>query len=118
LSRPPRAKRACPRGASRFAVSAASAFSFRRCYGTEFTSHAIFAWARDHRIGWHYIAPGKPMQNGYVGTFNGKMRDELPNDTLFFSLDQARNVIAAWVEDYNPASEHPSVYVIEEKRLC
>lgn len=48
--------------------------------GTELTSHAIFAWARDHRIDWHYITPGKPMQNGYVESFNGKMRDELLND--------------------------------------
>jgi putative transposase len=47
--------------------------------GTELTSHAIFAWAKDYRIDWHYIAPGKPMQNGYVESFNGKMRDELLN---------------------------------------
>ena len=47
--------------------------------GTELTSHAIFTWARDHRIDWHYITPGKPMQNGYVESFNGKMRDELLN---------------------------------------
>lgn len=49
----------------------------RRCYGTELTSHAIFAWAKDRRIEWHYIMPGKPMQNRYVESFNGKMRDEL-----------------------------------------
>ncbi len=36
--------------------------------GTEFTSHAVFAWAKEHRIDWHYIMPGKPMQNGYVET--------------------------------------------------
>ena len=41
--------------------------------GTELTSHAIFAWAKDQRIAWHYIMPGKPMQNGYVESFNGKM---------------------------------------------
>jgi len=57
--------------------------------GTELTSQAIFAWAKDQRIEWHYIMPGKPMQNGYVESFNGKMRDELLNETLFFSLDQA-----------------------------
>ena len=45
--------------------------------GTELTSHAIFAWAKDQRIEWHYIMPGKPMQNRYVESFNGKMRDEL-----------------------------------------
>ena len=77
--------------------------------GTELTSHAIFAWARDHKIDWHYIAPGKPMQNGYVESFNGKMRDELLNETLFFSLDHARKVIAEWVEDYNTSRPHSAL---------
>ena len=77
--------------------------------GTELTSHAIFAWAKDHKIDWHYITPGKPMQNGYVESFNGKMRDELLNETLFFSLDHARSVIAAWAEDYNTTRPHSSL---------
>lgn len=77
--------------------------------GTELTSHAIFAWTKDHRINWHYIAPGKPMQNGYVESFNGKMRDELLNETLFFSLDHARKAIAAWVDDYNTARPHSAL---------
>ena len=46
--------------------------------GTEFTSNAILSWAKDHRVEWHYIAPGKSMQNGYIESFNGRMRDELP----------------------------------------
>src|SRR4051794_36683918 len=46
-------------------------------HGTEFTSNAILAWSKDHRVEWHYIAPGNPMQNGYVESFNGRMRDEL-----------------------------------------
>ena len=45
--------------------------------GTEFTSTAILAWAQDHGVDWHYIAPGKPTQNGFVESFNGRMRDEL-----------------------------------------
>lgn len=69
--------------------------------GTELTSHAIFAWAKDQQVEWHYIMPGKPMQNGYVESFNSKMRDELLNETLFFTLDQARAAVAAWAEDYN-----------------
>lgn len=77
--------------------------------GTELTSHAIFAWSRDHKIEWHYITPGRPMQNGYVESFNGKMRDELLNETLFFSLDQARVMIAAWVEDYNTSRPHSAL---------
>jgi putative transposase len=77
--------------------------------GTELTSHAIFAWCRDHKIEWHYIMPGKPMQNGYVESFNGKMRDELLNETLFFSLDHARKAIAEWVEDYNTTRPHSAL---------
>jgi putative transposase len=44
--------------------------------------------------------PGKPMQNGYIESFNGRMRDELLNETLFLDLDQARQLISAWVADY------------------
>ena len=50
--------------------------------GTEFTSNAILGWQQEHAIEWHYIAPGKPMQNGYIESFNGRMRDELLNETL------------------------------------
>ena len=64
--------------------------------GTEFTSTAIRAWAQDHGVDWHYIAPGKPTQNGFVESFNGRMRDELLNESLFFSLDHARQKVAAW----------------------
>jgi putative transposase len=77
--------------------------------GTEFTANAIFAWVKDHSINWHYITPGKPMQNGFVESFNGKMRDELLNETLFFSLDHARQVIAEWVDDYNTTRPHSAL---------
>ena len=77
--------------------------------GTEFTSNAILSWASDNRVEWHYIAPGRPMQNGYVESFNGRMRDELLNESLFIDLDQARHVIAAWVIDYNTARPHSSL---------
>ena len=86
--------------------------------GTEFTSNAMFAWTQDNRVVWHFIAPGKPMQNGFCESFNGRMRDELLNESLFLGLDHARTKITNWVDDYNPASEHPSVYAIEGKRLC
>ena len=77
--------------------------------GTELTSNAILAWCAEHRIEWHYIAPGKPMQNGYIESFNGRMRDELLNESLFFGLDHARELIAAWVADYNTARPHSSL---------
>ena len=78
-------------------------------HGTEFTSNAIRAWSKDHRVEWHYIAPGKPMQNGYVESFNGRMRDELFNESLFFGLDHARSAIAEWRQDYNTARPHSSL---------
>jgi transposase InsO family protein len=77
--------------------------------GTEFTSNAILRWSKEHRIEWHYIAPGKPMQNGYIESFNGRMRDELLNESLFLDLNQARQIIAAWVTDYNTRRPHSSL---------
>src|SRR6202521_473782 len=83
--------------------------------GTEYTSNAILGWADDTGVDWHYIAPGKPQQNGHNESFNGRLRDELLNETLFRSLPHARAVLEAWRRDYNRALEHPSGYVIEQK---
>ena len=69
--------------------------------GTGLTSHAIFTWAKDQRIELHYIMPGKLIRNGDVESFNGKMRDEVLNETLSFTLDHAREAVAVWSEDYN-----------------
>ena len=69
--------------------------------GTEFTCNAMLGWCKDINVNWHFIAPGKPMQNGFVESFNGRMRDELLNETLFFDLDQARQAISEWTTDYN-----------------
>jgi putative transposase len=69
--------------------------------GVQLTSNAVLAWCGEIGVEWHYIAPGKPMQNGICESFNGRMRDELLNETLFLSLAHARVEIAAWVEDYN-----------------
>ena len=77
--------------------------------GTEFTSNAILRWSKELDIEWHYIAPGKPMQNGYIKSFNGRMRDELLNESLFLDLDQARQMIIAWVADYNTRRPHSSL---------
>ncbi|MEP2758967.1 MAG: transposase, partial [Hyphomicrobiales bacterium] len=56
-----------------------------------------------------YIAPGKPMQNGFVESFNGRIRDELLNEALFFGLDHARQAIAEWAEDYNTGRPHSAL---------
>ena len=97
------------RKAARTVVSAAAAHSFRRCYGSEFTSNAILAWADQARVEWHYIAPGKPMQNGFIESFNGRLRDELLNETLFTSLAQARAALTLWCADYNTARPHSQI---------
>jgi putative transposase len=74
--------------------------------GTEFTSNAILNWANEAKVEWHYIAPGKPMQNGFIESFNGKLRDEKLNDTLFTTLHQARVELANWKNDYNNHRPH------------
>ncbi len=74
--------------------------------GTELTSNAILAWADETQVGWHYIAPGKPQQNGFIERFNGRLRDELLNETLFRSLPHARAVLDAWRRDYNDVRPH------------
>ena len=79
------------------------------CYGTEFTSNAILSWTGETGVGWHYIAPGKPQQNGFVESFNGRMRDELLNESLFFTLDHAREKLATWAADYNTRRQHSSI---------
>ncbi|WP_439360525.1 IS3 family transposase [Bradyrhizobium sp. DASA03007] len=78
-------------------------------HGTEFTCNAMLAWCKDAAVDWHFITPGKPMQNGFVESFNGRMRDELLNETLFFDLDDARAKIANWVADYNLQRPHSSL---------
>ena len=74
--------------------------------GTELTSNAILSWADETGVGWHYIAPGKPQQNGFNESFNGRLRDELLNETLFRSLPQARLVLETWQRDYNERRPH------------
>ena len=77
--------------------------------GTEMTSHAIFAWAGKNKIEWHYIAPGKPTQNAFVESFNGRLRDECLNEELFSSMADARQKLAAWQVDYNQFRPHTSL---------
>ena len=74
--------------------------------GTELTSTAILKWGKDRSVEWHDIAPAKPMQNGLVESFNGRLRDECLNETLFTSLRQARLELATWKHDYNAQRPH------------
>jgi putative transposase len=77
--------------------------------GTEYTSTAILNWCQQSGVEWHYIAPGKPMQNGFVESFNGRFRDECLNETLFSSLAEARKEIRSWKEDYNHRRPHSAL---------
>jgi putative transposase len=77
--------------------------------GTELTSHAILAWQQAHGVAWHYIAPGKPMQNGFVESLIGRLRDECLNEHLFKSLPGARRTIELWRIDYNTQRPHTSL---------
>jgi putative transposase len=74
--------------------------------GTELTSTAILRWSQERGVEWHYIAPGKPTQNAFVESFNGRLRDECLNETLFTSLAQARAILEAWRRDYNTVRPH------------
>jgi putative transposase len=77
--------------------------------GTELTSNAILRWQQARGVAWHYIAPGKPMQNGFVESFNGRLRDECLNEHLFASYRHAREIINAWRIDYNRKRPHTSL---------
>ena len=77
--------------------------------GTEFTSRAILKWANDNDVDWHYIDPGKPQQNAFIESFNGSLRDELLNEELFDTLDDARRQLAIWRYDYNNVRPHSSL---------
>ena len=77
--------------------------------GTELTSNAILKWQEDRKVEWHYIAPGKPTQNGFVESFNGRLRDECLNEHLFRTMPHARQLIADWRDDYNHQRPHSSL---------
>jgi putative transposase len=69
--------------------------------GTELTSHAVLRWQQDTGVEWHYIAPGKPVQNAFVESLNGRFRDECLNEHLFRGLPMVRHTIESWRIDYN-----------------
>ena len=74
--------------------------------GTEMTSRTVLEWTNRAGIEWRYIVPGKPQQNGFVESFNGRLRDECLNEEVFASLAEARAVIERWRLDYNLVRPH------------
>jgi putative transposase len=74
--------------------------------GSEFTSQALDAWAHQHRVLLHFIEPGKPVQNCFAESFNGRLRDECLNTSWFVNLADARTTIEHWRVDYNETRPH------------
>jgi len=77
--------------------------------GPEFISKALDQWAYEKGVKLHFIQPGKPTQNAYVESFNGKFRDECLNDNWFSTMQQAKDIIEKWRLDYNEARPHSSL---------
>jgi putative transposase len=77
--------------------------------GPELTSLAVLAWSSRTRVQLHYIAPGRPTQNAFIESFNGKFRDECLNDNIFSSLAEARKIIESWRFHYNHFRPHQSL---------
>ena len=84
-----------------------------------------YTWAYENGVGLHFIAPGKPVQNAYIESFNGKFRDECLNEHWFSSIGEAESVVEAWRQDYNTIRPHsslgyrtPEQAVREEKDLA
>jgi len=77
--------------------------------GPEFTSTALDTWAYTHRVALHFIRPGKPVDNAYIESFNGKFRDECLNANWFLALDDARRKIETWRHDYNTVRPHSAL---------
>lgn len=77
--------------------------------GTEFTSRAMLKWQDKSGVDWHYIDPGKPQQNAFVESFNGRLRDECLNEEVFSNLNETRLILGAWRYDYNNIRPHSAL---------
>ncbi len=77
--------------------------------GPEFAGQVLAAWAYQRGVRLRFITPGKPIENAYIESFNGKFRDECLNQHWFLSLDDARDTIEAWREDYNTSRPHSAL---------
>ena len=78
-------------------------------HGTEFTSRALDEWAWQRGVQLDFIRPGKPVENGLIESFNGRLRDECLNVTEFTSLEHAHAALSAWQDDYNHRRPHGSL---------
>ena len=83
--------------------------TFPMCYGPEFVAKAVRGWIAGVGAKTAYIAPGSPWENGYVESFNGKLRDELLDAEVFNTLAEAEVLIERWRRHYNTARPHSSL---------
>ena len=79
------------------------------CVSDNVTGMAILRWSQSMQVEWHYIAPRKPQQNAFIESFNGRLRDELLNETIFTSLTHVRTALAIWKDDYNTVRPHSAL---------
>ena len=86
-----------------------SSCPFPWCYGTEFASKAMDHWAYLNGVHLDFIRAGRPVENGYIESFNGRLRDECLNVEVFFSLTDARSKLAIWLHDYNHHRPHSAL---------
>ena len=77
--------------------------------GTEFTSRAVREWLERIGVKTLFIEPGSPWENGYVESFNGKLRDELLNGGIFYTLKEAQSLVQGWRREYNQVRPHDSL---------
>jgi len=77
--------------------------------GPELTSRLMLAWSEDFKVGLVPIQPGRPMQNGHVESFHGRLRDECLNTSWFRTLNDVRCTLSAWREEYNHDRPHSSL---------
>lgn len=83
--------------------------TIRTDQGTDFTCRALDQWAFEHGVELRLIQPGKPTQNGFIESFNGRFRDECLNESWFMSLEDARCKIEAWCIHYNQSRPHSAL---------
>ncbi len=85
--------------------------------GPEFTIHHFELWFKDEGIAIQFIAPGKPMQNGYIERFNRSYRKEILDSYLFFNLSEVREHTQAWMDEYNNNRPHESLKNLTQAEL-
>jgi putative transposase len=78
-------------------------------HGPEFVCRSVRSWCEKHRVLLRYIEPGRPMQNGHIESFNGRLRDECLNANWFLNLASARTQLQSWQNDYNRARPHSAL---------